>query len=90
MPTDLSRQALQRHLKWARGLAIFWSVLALAVFGAAFALSNLFEIADAERVPALVMLGTLIILNAIWHAVGMLLVRFENMNASRPASDASQ
>ena len=84
MPAEHPDTAILRaHLEWARRQAIFWLVLSLGVFAAAFWLLGLAEVPDSDRTAALVILSTLILLNALWQAIGLTLARLESMILAR-------
>ena len=70
---------LSEHLSWARGLAIFWIIMSFAIFGAAFGLIEYLEIASELRPIVFVILGTLLVVNAIWQATGLALARMERV-----------
>lgn len=80
MPLDANQIAVIReHMQWAYRFAIFWDVLALAVFGGGYALATMMELNGENRAVMAVMLGTLLILNAMWQAAGLLLARFQTV-----------
>lgn len=80
MPAEHPDTAILRpHLEWARRHAVFWLFLSLSVFAAAFWLLGLVEVPDGDRTAALVVLSTLILLNALWQAVGLTLARCESV-----------
>jgi hypothetical protein len=80
MPLDPGNVAvLREHMQWAYRFAIFWDVLALAVFGGGYALATIMELNGENRTVMAVMLGTLLILNAMWQAAGLLLSRFHTV-----------
>ena len=80
MPLDPNQVAVIReHMQWAYRFAIFWDVLALAVFGGGYALAAMMELNGENRAIMAVMLGTLLILNAMWQAAGLLLARFQTV-----------
>ena len=49
------------------------------LFGGAYALAEIGEMSDANRTLMFVMLGTIIVTNAIWQAAGLALARLENL-----------
>ena len=57
MLTEAKRVANTReHLSWAYLFALFWLVLSLIIFGAAYALAALEELSDTSRTLMFVML----------------------------------
>jgi len=68
----------REHLTWSYRFALFWLVLSLVIFGGAFALAGLEEMSEASRMLMFVVLGTIIVISAVWQAVGFTLARLEN------------
>ena len=62
-----------------RQFAKFWLALSLVVFGGAYALADASEMSNTNRTLMFVMLGTIILTNAIWQAAGLALTRLENL-----------
>jgi hypothetical protein len=84
MPAQQPDPAILRaHLDWARRHALFWLVLSLGVFAAAFWLFAQVEVPDGDRTAALVVLSTLILLNALWQAAALTLARLESLIPAR-------
>ena len=79
MRTENRNPVLHEHMTWARGIAIFWFLLCLAVFGGAYALAELFKLPSELRPLLLISVGTILIVNAIWQAAGLALVRIESV-----------
>jgi hypothetical protein len=80
MPANEQQVAIIReHMAWARTYAIYWLVMCLAVFGGAYAIAEMIEILPEHRAPLLIMLGTIIVVNAVWQAAGLLAVRLEQV-----------
>jgi len=69
----------REHNSWSRQLALFWLGLSLAVFGGAYALAEVSEMSDTNRTMMFIMLGTIILTNAVWQAAGLALTRLENL-----------
>jgi hypothetical protein len=87
MLTEAKRVANTReHLSWAYRFALFWLVLSLIIFGAAYALAALEELSDTSRTLMFVMLGTIIVTTAVWQATGFALARLENFIIPRARS----
>ena len=61
------------HRKWSHRFAFFWLVLALVVFGGAYALAEIGDMSESSRTLMFVMLGAIIVTNAIWQAAGLAL-----------------
>lgn len=80
MPIDEPRLTIIReHMGWARTYAIYWLVMCMVVFGAAYGIAEMIDISTELRAPLLVMLGTIIIVNAVWQAAGLMMVRLEQV-----------
>ncbi|MFZ0029627.1 MAG: hypothetical protein WCF50_15645 [Pseudolabrys sp.] len=54
-------------------------MLSLVLFGGAYALAEIGDMSDANRTLMFVMLGTIVVTNAIWQAAGLALARLENL-----------
>ena len=54
-------------------------MLLLVLFGGAYALAKIGDMSDANRTLMFVMLGTIVVTNAIWQAAGLALARLENL-----------
>jgi hypothetical protein len=79
MLTEAQRVAVMReHLSWCYRFAMFWFVLALVVFGAAYLLADAAQLSDSNRTLMFVMLATIIVTSAVWQAIGLALARLEN------------
>lgn len=66
------------HVSTYLGLkALFWLALSLLLFGGAYAIAELGDTPEAMRALMLIVLGTIIVTNAIWQATG--LTRLENL-----------
>ncbi len=70
---------MREHISWSHKLALFWLALSLVFFGGACALAEVTEMFSANRTLMFIMLGTIIITNAIWQAAGLALARIENL-----------
>ena len=57
--------------------ALFWLALSLLLFGGAYAIAELGDTPEAMRALMFIVLGTIIVTNAIWQATG--LTRLENL-----------
>ena len=68
----------REHISWTYRFALFWFALSLAIFGGAYALAEIGEMSEASRTLMFVMLGTILVINAVWQAVGLALARIEN------------
>jgi hypothetical protein len=67
------------HIGWARTYAIFWFVMCLLIFGAADALAEFIGITAELRAPMFLMLGTIIVVNVVWQAAGLMIIRLEKV-----------
>ncbi|MGB3657248.1 MAG: hypothetical protein WBA14_04860 [Pseudolabrys sp.] len=54
-------------------------MLLLVLFGGAYALAGIGDMSDANQTLMFVMLGTIVVTNAIWQAAGLALARLENL-----------
>ena len=79
----------REHISWSHRFALFWLVLSLVLFGGAYALAEINEISDANRTLMFMMLGTIIITNAVWQAAGLAIARLENLILPRMKAPAS-
>lgn len=80
MLSETTRVANTRgHMSWSHRFALFWLALSLLLFGGACAVAEVGEMPETMRTLSFVMLGTLIITNAIWQAAGLALARLENL-----------
>ena len=79
----------REHNSWARKFALFWLSLSLVLFGGAYALAEASEISNTNRILMFVMLGTIILTNAVWQAAGLALTRLENLILPRFKEPAS-
>lgn len=80
MPEQDSRIAILReHVGWARTYAIFWFVLCLAVFAGAHFVADFIGLSPELRTPLFLMVGTIIVVNAIWQAAALSIVRLEEV-----------
>lgn len=73
---------LRSHWKWGARHAAVWTAFVLAMFAAAIALLDELSIGEAARTSALVLLGTLILVNAVWRAAGAVAARLEFMRGN--------
>jgi hypothetical protein len=74
---DRVRDVLRRHKRWADGYALIWFLLTMAVFGAAWFLLEESGVAPVERIPAFVLLSTVMLGICVWQAAGALAARIE-------------
>jgi hypothetical protein len=79
----------REHNSWSRQFALLWLALSLAVFGGAYALAEASEMSNTNRTLMFVMLGTIILTNAVWQAAGLALTRLENLILPRFEARAS-
>jgi hypothetical protein len=70
---------LREHMAWARTYGIYWLVMCLVVFGGAFAIADVIELAPEYRMPLFLMLGTIIVVNAVWQAAALTIIRLEEV-----------
>jgi hypothetical protein len=87
MRTEAQRFAVTReHLSWCYGFALFWFIFIIVIFGAGFLLADALQLSDSSRTLAFIMLGTIVVTNAIWQAAGFALARLENLVLPRMRS----
>ena len=79
----------REHMSWSHRFALFWLALSLLLFGGAYAIADLGEMPETTRTLMFVILGTIIITNAIWQATGLALARLENLILPRKKPDQS-
>lgn len=70
---------LRDHLGWARTYAVYWFMACLLFFGAAYAVAEFIGLGPDQRVPLLIMVGTIIVVNAVWQAACLTIVRLEEV-----------
>jgi hypothetical protein len=76
----------REHLSWAYRFSLFWFLLSLGVFGAAYAVCEIGEVPSETRELTFIMLGTIIVTNAIWQAAALALARLEKVILPRAGS----
>ena len=69
----------REHMSWSHRFALFWLALSLVIFGGAYLLAEVSEMSETNRTLMFVMLGTIVVTNAIWQAAGLALARLENL-----------
>jgi len=75
--SDEERRVLKEHWEWGGGWAMIWIIFTLLIFGGAHFLFDTMGFDDRIRIPAYIMLATLVLVNAIWRAAGALAARIE-------------
>jgi hypothetical protein len=85
--SQLEKQIMREHWEWGSSFALIWIIATILIFGAFYALFDVLNVDDRVRIPALVLLSTVTIVNAIWRAVGALVARLELMRLTREKSD---
>lgn len=70
---------LREHMAWARTYAVYWLVICLAVFGGAYAIADVIGLTVEMRMPLLFMIGTIIVVNAVWQAAALAIIRLEEV-----------
>ena len=82
--SEIQRVANTReHMSWAYKLAFLWLAVSLLLFGGGYALAQLGAMSDQDRTLMFIMLGTIIVTNAIWQAAALIFARMENLILSR-------
>jgi len=90
MDPDARRVALIKiHKKWADGLTLIWMIIVFLLFAAVYYLFDQAGLPATERDGAFILLGTIIVVAAVWQAVGLGLARVhmiaEKLDLARPA-----
>jgi hypothetical protein len=62
---------IKLHKRWADGLTLLWQIFALLLFGAIYIGLEQFGIGAAERSAALILLGVMVLVAAIWQSTGL-------------------
>lgn len=70
---------VREHIRWARTYAIFWFAMCVLIFGAADAMAEFFGLSAELRAPLFLMLGTIIVVNVVWQAAGLMIIRLEKV-----------
>jgi hypothetical protein len=83
---------LREHWEWSGNYALLWIIGTIVIFGGIFVLLDFFEAEDRVRLPSLIMLATLTVVNAIWRAAGVHVAdRFDALcPAEKPPSRCEQ
>ena len=77
------RDVLRRHKRWGDGYALIWFLLTMAGFGAAWFLPEESGVGPVERVPAFVLLSTVMLGICVWQAAAALAARIELSREAR-------
>ena len=77
--TPQQLQVVREHMGWARTYAIYWLIMCLGVFGAAYGIAEFTDFPAELRIPLLIMIGTILIVNAVWQAAGLAIIRLEEV-----------
>jgi hypothetical protein len=86
-------RVLREHWEWSGNYALLWIIATIVIFGGIFFLFDFFEAEDRVRLPSLILLATLTVVNAIWRAAGVITSRIELMLSARlrpPPGDANK
>jgi len=70
-----SARILRLHKRWADGFTVIWQLLTLVLFGAAYVFFDRSAIDPADRDSALILLGVMILIAALWQATGLAIAR---------------
>lgn len=70
-----SAKILRLHKRWADGFTIIWHLLTLVLFGAAYVFLDKSAVDPTERNSALILLGFMILMTALWQATGLAIAR---------------
>ena len=75
--TEDELRALKEHWEWGGRCAMIWVFFTILLFGGAHFLFDYMGADDGVRVPAFIMLATLVLVSAVWRAAGALVARIE-------------
>jgi hypothetical protein len=79
---------LRLHKTWANGLTLLWQLIVLLLFGAIYFLFEQAGMSSAERDGALILLAAMVLVAAVWQAVGLGVARIhmllQNVDLERP------
>ncbi len=67
------------HMSWSYKFALLWLAVSLLLFGGGYVLAQLGAMSNQDRTLMFIMLGTIIVTNAIWQATALTLARMENL-----------
>ena len=76
-------QVLRAHGEWASRFIIYSLVACFVILGGAFAIVDYIGVDDRARIPALILLATMILINVVWRAAAEVTGRIELMLAKR-------
>jgi hypothetical protein len=68
-------QIVRLHKKWADGLTLIWLLIIIPLFAAFYFLFAQADLPIEERNGAFILLGVIIVVAAIWQAVGLAIAR---------------
>jgi hypothetical protein len=85
--TPEQESIMRAHWEWAGGYAKFWIIATVLLFGGIFLAFDYFGADDSVRLQSVVLLATIILVNAIWRAVGALAARIDLMSKTRQDHD---
>ena len=85
--TPEQESIIRAHWEWAGGYAKFWIIVTVLLFGGVFLAFDYFGADDSVRIQSVVLLATIILVNAIWRAVGALAARIDLMSKARQDHD---
>jgi hypothetical protein len=77
--TPEQENIIRAHWEWAGGYAKFWIIVTVLIFGGVFLAFDYFGADNSVRVQSVVLLATIILVNAIWRACGALAARIDLM-----------
>jgi hypothetical protein len=77
--TPEQESIIRAHWEWAGGYAKFWIIATVLIFGGVFLAFDYFGADNSVRVQTVVLLATIILVNAIWRSVGALAARIDLM-----------
>ena len=69
------RFILRLHTSWSDRYMVIWCGIAVLMFAGSYFIARVAGVDAAGRATAYVLIGTLLMLGAIWHAAGLLIAR---------------
>jgi hypothetical protein len=78
------KRILRKHWEWSGNYALLWIIGTIIVFGGMFLVLDFLGAEDRVKVPSLILLATISIVNAIWRAAGVVSARVEVMISTKP------
>lgn len=81
------KRILRAHWEWAGRYAMYSIVMCVLIMSGAFAIFDYLGAEEKARIPSLILLATLILINVVWRAVGALAGRMELILRAKSGDD---